>query len=453
MSETLNTIGAERRRTRDDTVRTGPRRPEPADPTPAWRRVLRRWPTILSTWLVVLAAALVAGLLWPPTYQATASMTVTPSAVNPLTGDSGYDDVSMQTEMATMASQRITLRAAALLQDVPVEEADPALADDLLERISTAAPDQTQVLRVTVTADDPAQAAERANALATAYLADRGEDVQSTADDTLERIDESIAGLERSDDDSSSLRRLREQRTALALIAPTPGRVISEATPPQEPSSAGIPLFLAGGLVGGLVLGALAGAVRERADRNVRRPDRLADATGSPVVVLNSVDDEDGALELLRRLSQDEDRAVPRPGSRIAVHSALPGQATVVVQALDAVVSSWGGTVEVVAAHTLADAVGPLGDADWLGMDDTTPSLLLATVPPRAGAAELAALTDRVDGVVLAVEPRGRLRRFQERFERLSGRGAAVVPAFVVQRQPRPGTDAAPARDARPQPR
>ena len=75
----------------------------------------------------------------------------------------------------------------------------------------------------------------------------------------------------------------------------------------------------------------------------------------------------------------------------------------------------------------------------------------MATVPPRAGAAELAALTDRVDGVVLAVEPRGRLRRFQERFERLSGRGAAVVPAFVVQRQVRPGTDAAPARDAAPQ--
>ena len=120
MSETLNTIGAERRRTRDDTVRARPNRPEPADPTPAWRSVLHRWPTILSTWLVVLAAALVAGLLWPPTYQATASMTVTPSAVNPLTGDSGFEEVEMQTEMATMASQRITLRAAALLQDVTV---------------------------------------------------------------------------------------------------------------------------------------------------------------------------------------------------------------------------------------------------------------------------------------------------------------------------------------------
>ncbi|MEX5294615.1 hypothetical protein QYM41_04945 [Kocuria sp. CPCC 205268] len=448
MSETLNTIGADRRRTRDDTVRTRPRRPEPADPTPPWRRVLRRWPTIVSTWLVVLAAALVAGLLWPPTYQATASMTVTPSAVNPLTGDSGVEEVEMQTEMATMASQRITLRAAALLQDVPVEDADPALAEDLLERLSTAAPDDTQVLRVTVTADDPNQAAERANALATAYLADRGEDVQTTADDTLQRVDRSIAALERSDDDSSTLRQLREQRTALSLIAPTPGRVISEATPPQEPSSAGLLLFVTGGLVGGLVLGALAGALRERADRSVRRPDRLADATGSPVVVLSSEDDEDGALELLRRLSQDEDRAVPRPGSRIAVHSTLPGQAAVVVQALDNVVSSWGGTVEIVGADTLTDPMGTLGGTNWLGMEDTTASLLVATVPPRAGAAELAALTDRVDGLVLAVEPRGRLRRFRERFERLSGRGAAVVPAFVVQRQARPAADPAPAQDA-----
>ncbi|GEO96752.1 hypothetical protein [Kocuria turfanensis] len=450
MSDTINAVGAERRRTQYDTARPRPRRPEPADPTPAWRRVLRRWPTILSTWLLVLAAALVAGLLWPPTYQATASMTVTPSAVNPLTGDAGFEEVEMQTEMATMASQRITLRAAALLQDVPLEEADPVLAEELLESLSTTAPDDTQVLRVTVDAQDPNLAAERANALADAYLADRGEDVQTTADDTLKRIDESIAGLERTDEDSSSLRQLREQRTALALIAPTPGRVISEATPPQAPSSAGLLLFIAGGLVGGLVLGALAGAVRERADRSVRRPDRLADATGSAVVVLRSEDDEDGALELLRRLSQDEDRAVPRPGSRIAVHSPLPGQSAVVVQALDAVVSSWGGTVEVVDVDTLAEPVGPLA-AGWLDMDSATPSLYVATVPPRTGAAQLAALTDRVDGVVLAVEPRGRLRRFRERFERLSGRGAAVVPAYVVQRQARPAVAPAPAQEALPQ--
>lgn len=448
MSETLNTIGTERRPARTDDAGRERRRPAPADATPPWRRVLRRWPIMLSTWAAVLTAALVAGLLWPPTYQATASLTVTPSAVNPLTGDSGYDDVEMQTEMATMASQRITLRAAALLQDVPVEDADPALAEELLETLRTAAPDDTQVLRVTVSDGDPDRVAERANALATAYLADRAEDVQTTAEDTLQRIDKSIANLERADDDSSTLRQLREQRTALALISPTPGRIISEATPPQEPSSAGLLLFTAGGLVGGLILGALAGAFRERADRAVRRPDRLADATGSAVVVLRSEDDEDGALELLRRLSQDQDRAVPRPGSRIAVHSALPGQAAVVVKALDAVISSWGGTVEVVGSDTLAEAVGPLGDPDWLGIDETTPSLLVAMVPPRAGTAELAALTDRVDGVVLAVEPRGRLRQFRNRFQRLSDRGAAVVPAFVAQRQLSPEPAPAPAQDA-----
>ncbi|WP_198161404.1 hypothetical protein [Kocuria turfanensis] len=84
-------------------------------------------------------------------------------------------------------------------------------------------------------------------------------------------------------------------------------------------------------------------------------------------------------------------------------------------------------------------------------MDSATPSLYVATVPPRTGAAQLAALTDRVDGVVLAVEPRGRLRRFRERFERLSGRGAAVVPAYVVQRQARPAVAPAPAQEALPQ--
>ncbi|MEF3121144.1 hypothetical protein [Kocuria flava] len=450
MSETLHTIGADGRRTRAEDARGGTGGPgtPPAPPatTPPWRRLARRWPTILGTWLLVLVAALVAGLLWPPSYQATASMTVSPSAVNPLTGASGTEEVEMQTEMATMASQRITTRAAALLQDVPVEDADPALAQELVEQLETAAPDDTQVLRVTVTAGDPNQAAERANALAEAYLADRAEDVRTTADDTLKRIDESIAGLERSDDDAYSLRQLREQRTALALISPTPGRVISEATPPEQPSSAGLLLFLAGGLAGGLLLGALAGALRERADHTVRRPDRLAEVTGTPVVVLRSEDDADGALELLRRLAQDQGRAVPRPGSRIAVHSARPGQAAVVVNALDEVLTSWGGSIELVGADTLAETVGPMAGPDWPEFDDAPPALLAAVVPPRAGVAELAALADRVDGVVLAVEPRGDRRRFGSLFARLAGRGAAVVPAFVAQRQAR--TEPAPAHAA-----
>ena len=81
MSDTLSTIRTDRRRSRTQDGRESARGVPPADLTAQWRRALRRWPTILGTWLVVAALAVTAGLLWPPSYQATASLTVTPAAV------------------------------------------------------------------------------------------------------------------------------------------------------------------------------------------------------------------------------------------------------------------------------------------------------------------------------------------------------------------------------------
>lgn len=436
MSDTLSTIRTDRRRTRTRDARENARQAPPADLTAQWRRALRRWPTILGTWLVVAALAVTAGLLWPPSYQATASLAVTPAAVNPLTGEAGNEEIEMHTEAATLSSQQVALRAAAALEDVPFAEADPQLAEELIESADVEAPSQSQVLRVSVTGTDPQQVAARANALADAYLEDRAETVTASAAAAVERLDDSIAALERDDDQDSAVDQLREQRTAASLIAPTPGRIISAAVAPEDPSSAGLLLFTAGGIVGGLVLGVLAGLLRERSDRSVRRADRLAEAGASAVVSLRSEDDEDGALELLRLLARDGEGSVPGPGSRIAVHSPRPGEAEVVVRALSSVLDRWGGSVELVDEETLTNAVGPLDD--WLTLQDTPPTVLMAVVPSRTGVAELAALSDRVDGMVVAVDARSDLRRSQNLLDRLTGRHATVVPAFVTQRQVRP---------------
>lgn len=440
MSETLSTIGADRRQHRATGTRRAGTHTAPADVTTQGRRLLRRWPTILGTWLLVVALSVLAGSLWPPTYQATASVTVTPAAANPLTGEASEEEVDIHTEEVTMASERVALRAAADLQNVPVEEADAALARELLESTETAAPSQTQVVRVTVSSGDPNLAAERANALAAAYLADRAETVTAAAAEAIERLDKSIADLAKQDGQDSAVDQLREQRTSLALVSPTPGRIISAAAVPEQPSSAGFLLFTAGGITGGLVLGVLAGALRERSDKAVRRPERLAEATSTPVVVLRSEDDEDGALELLRLLApEDEGRSVPRPGSRIAVYSTRPGHAPVVVGALRSVLGSWGGTVQVVDPEVLTSSVGPLAECpDWLALDEAPPTVLAAVVPSGASVAELAALADRVDGLVVAVEARSDVRRARNLVDRLTGRGAVVVPAFVAQRQARP---------------
>ena len=446
MGENVGTIGAERQHRTAQNARRRPRPPAPADLGTQWRRMLRRWPTVLGTWLVVLAAAVSVGLTWPPTYQATTSLTVTPAAVNPLSGRSGPEEVRIHTEAATMSSRRVAVRAAAMLEGVRPERADPLLVQELLDRTETATPSQTDVIRVTASAGDPQEAEARANALAEAYLADRAESVTAAAEESKERLDALIKSLDKEGAEGYSINELRSQRAGLSLVSPTPGRIISPAVAPEDAVSAGLLAFTAGGLTGGLLLGLLAGALRERFDRRVRTAERLSQATSQPVAVLTSAEDEDGALEVLRLLVEDSDRSVPDPGARIAVHAVGEARAETAVDALRTVLASWGGSVHLVDVETLMSGADPMQDSsEWIALaTGPSPTVLVSVVPPHSSVSRLAALADHVDGVVLVVGPKSRLARCRSLIGRVTGRGAVVVPAFVARRhapvQPDPAT-------------
>jgi capsular polysaccharide biosynthesis protein len=433
VGENLGTIGVDRRPETAQAVHRRTRPPVPVDVGAQWRRLLRRWPTVVGTWLLVLAATVAAGLLWTPTYQATAALTVTPAAVNPLSGGSGAEEVQIHTEEATLSSRRVAVRAAALLQGVEPPEADPALVQELLESTETATPSQTDVLRVTAFAPDPDRAVARANALAEAYLDDRAESVTAAAKEARERLDESIAALKKDDSESYALRELRAQRAGLSLVSPTPGQIISPAVSPDSPTSAGLLVFVAGGLVGGLLLGLVAGALRERFDRRVRSAERLAQATSHPVAVLTSETDEDGALEVLRMLVQDGADSVPAPGARIAVHAVEEGHAEIAVNALRTVLSSWGVSVRLVDLETFMDRTYPLQDSsEWIALaTGASPTVLVSVVPPQSSVSQLAAMADRSDGLVIVVEARSALARCRRLVDRATGRNAVVVPTFV----------------------
>lgn len=446
MGENVGTIGAERQHRTAQDVRRRPRPPAPADLGTQWRRMLRRWPTIVGTWLAVLAAAVAAGLMWPPTYQATTSLTVTPAAVNPLAGRSGVEEVRIHTEEATLSSRRVAVRAAATLQGVEPGRADPLLVQELLDRSETATPSQTDVIRVTASADDPREAQARANALAEAYLDDRAESVTAAAEESKERLDSLIKTLQKEDVEGYSLNELRSQRAGLSMVSPTPGRIISPAVAPDGAVSAGLLAFTAGGLAGGLLLGLLAGALRERFDTRVRTADRLSQATSQPVAVLTSEADEDGALEVLRLLVEDSGSSVPAPGARIAVHAVGEARAETAVEALRTVLASWGGSLRIVDMETLMSGADPMQDSsEWIALaTGPSPTVLVSVVPAQSSVSRLAALADRIDGLVLVVGPKSRLARCRSLISRVTGRSAVIVPAFVTRHhapvEPAPAT-------------
>jgi Mrp family chromosome partitioning ATPase len=144
----------------------------------------------------------------------------------------------MGTEKALVTSELVAGRAAANL-GLPVA--------DLVTGVDVAVPVDTQILQITASSGEPADAQRRAQALAAAYVAYKS---------------------------SSPFRTIPER-----------ARIAQPAALPSSPSSPNTPLTGAAGLVAGLVLGLLAALVRDRLDDRVRGAGEL-ERRGLPVLAV-----------------------------------------------------------------------------------------------------------------------------------------------------------------------
>ncbi|MGP4110643.1 lipopolysaccharide biosynthesis protein [Streptomyces sp. 4N509B] len=269
-----------------------------------FRQLLRYRMLIVCGILLGLGGGAYLGLTGDDTYIATSEVTVRQPTADPLAVDAApVDRVAMGSERRTAASDTVAERAAGLL-GMPASSARP-LARDL----SVTNPPNTEVLRFSYTAGDPATAAARANAFTEAYLANR----QAQADESVSHSVTSLEGqreplLERREELRAELDTLFEgtaaYETALADLSTvageiseingtiaglraldtTGGRIITEATPPGSPAGPGLPLLLALGYVVGLALGLLGAWVRLVFDPTVRSAGDVTRALRAPVL-------------------------------------------------------------------------------------------------------------------------------------------------------------------------
>lgn len=223
--------------------------------------ITRRWKLVLGTVLVCGAAGAGLGSALPPTYSASAALTVAPLTISPFAAS--QQQVNMATEREVMASREVASIAAEALRG--------STAEDLMGDTSVAAPSGSQVLKVTVRDVDPEKTAARANALAEAYLTFRtqgAEDVAKGQISVLEnKVDELTAEDPVSPGDLAALSSLQEQLSSLRLVGEVPGRVISRATVPAEPASPGTPVVVAGTIAFGFLAGSGLALRRERRRR------------------------------------------------------------------------------------------------------------------------------------------------------------------------------------------
>ena len=224
--------------------------------------IARRWRVLVGVTVLATLAGLALGLLWPDRFTATASVTVEAIATGQQSGDVNMETqrlVAQSTEVLSIASEQLGATSVAALRG----------------ELQVNVPRGSQVLEFNVTATSAATAAERANAIAEAYLEHRRVATErriTEASDTLAatagELSAQAEALAADDPQRVSLeaqiRALQEQRAVLAATSFDVGSLIDPAVEPTDSDTPGLYVFVAAGLFLGVFIGAFAALIRDR---------------------------------------------------------------------------------------------------------------------------------------------------------------------------------------------
>lgn len=347
-------------------------------------RIRRRWRLVAAALVLTTAASGAAGLLAHKQYSATSAVTVSPIRLG--SSYSGNQDVNISTEKAVIGSRQVAELAVAELKN-------GMSPDALVGATSVAAPSQSTVLQVTVTASSPKAAADEANALADAYLVLRARTALDAAGASIDALKQRIAAT--NPKSTSTLADLRAQLTTLQNAGIGTAHIIGRASVPTQPSSLGLPTYLVGGLFGGLLLGVVLALAWDLADRRIRFASRYSELMREPAVVVRGLNDLEGARWMLRGIRQ-------RAGLRrpvVAVTALVGTSADEVVGALSTLARHAELELRIVDAESPA---GVLDEATLPALVDGMPADLVLVNASRIGSgADLAMLADAVDAVIV----------------------------------------------------
>ncbi|MGA8113066.1 MAG: Wzz/FepE/Etk N-terminal domain-containing protein, partial [Actinocatenispora sp.] len=278
-------------------------RPAPADLRDHIAILRRNWWLVLALTALGLAAAAAATTQLPRTYESVTSVLVLPAGDQDANAEGGRTKatINLDTEAQLVRSTAVAARAGAQLH---TRTAPSQLSD----RVTVSVPPNSTVLDITFAAGDAHAAQAGSHAFATAYLANRVDAAQLSADadaralhaqvdkitGQLQDISTQLAGTANPSDQvvlQTKKRNLSQQLDALTSrlseTSATPvngGRIISAASLPGSPASPVPQVNLAAGGVVGLILGFLVALLRARLDRRIRCADDVRRHVGIPVL-------------------------------------------------------------------------------------------------------------------------------------------------------------------------
>ena len=255
---------------------------------PPLRAVRRHLPSAVIAFAALWILVSLAAFALPVKYSATATVQVYPVAGGQAANATNVSPVNVSTEARAASSDTVLQAAAGWLGGIDVAV--------LRSSIEVDAPDGSQNLVVVGTAGSAAAAADRANAVARAYLAARGEMANSVvlaADTKLKAL---INGWKADPSLKSRVGELELSRAALAQVNTVPGVLVDPAAAAGATATGRAVWGVAAGFVLGLLGAAAVVMWREKSSRLSYDAARVAARTGHRVL------DWDGDAEGVRRL-------------------------------------------------------------------------------------------------------------------------------------------------------
>ncbi|WP_411573947.1 lipopolysaccharide biosynthesis protein [Streptomyces fradiae] len=265
-------------------------------------RQLLRYPRLIAGGVLLgLLGGAWLGYSTSDTYVATSDVVLRVPMEDPFNPSIAIEKtLDMNTERQAATSRRTAERAADDL-DFP---GDPA---DLVSGLQVTNPPKSQVLRFSYTTADPALSARRANAMVSAYLADRREQTAQTRDTMIKGLQAQLDPIARQHDELAEeldgrtgseaeadyavkanllgrITELSNRISKLKALDISPGKVIRTATPPTSSDGPGWALSLGLGGAVGIALGLLMAWVRLVFDPAARSEGDVARALRAPVL-------------------------------------------------------------------------------------------------------------------------------------------------------------------------
>lgn len=232
---------------------------------------------IVAITLITTAAAIAYVSVATPTYEAEATVLVTPVS-DPIYEGLGVLMVSSDpTRDVQTASQLLT--TAEVAERVKQDLGYAGDAADLLDEVTAEPVVQSSIVAITATAADPDEAAQLANSFAKQGVANRTKQLHTTIAGLLPGLQQDL--------EATPLPELQTQIAQLTRIAEGPDptlRVETQADPPVAPVSPRKRLSLVAGVLAGLILGVAAAFAFQVLDPKLRREEQLRTLYRIPII-------------------------------------------------------------------------------------------------------------------------------------------------------------------------